>query len=214
MRRSGAGVAALMVIVFLGSPACASKHGLRNSWSSSFEFGTTHPYEAPVSFTEQPAYDSTTGTFRYSATIWSSKVTLYDRLGQEAEPVAGKVTPEEESLSRTFPNAVGIQVAYWGSASLMRTTMEFWRSQSSEDLRRQVTLVIDGKRIPPLHVLPRVSTTHYGGWLQIIFPRQVDGKPLLSRATRKVRLEIKDPNARVRLPFDVRKMIVDGEVMY
>jgi hypothetical protein len=83
---------------------------------------------------------------------------------------------------------------------------------------QRVTLVADGRRIQPVlvrsHIFDDGPGGGLGGWLQIFFPRQIEGKPLLRPDIKEVYLEIADPNAKVRLPFEVKKMIVNGELVY
>jgi hypothetical protein len=86
-----------------------------------------------------------------------------------------------------------------------------------------ITLITDGQRIRPLEIRydPGYAQETPRGWtidvrprFKVVFPRQADGKPVLTPEMKKAYLEIADPNGKVRLPFNVKRMTVRGEVVY
>ena len=59
-----------------------------------------------------------------------------------------------------------------------------------------------------------------GGVFQVTFPKQVDGKPILTPQDKEIKVEFPHPDiggqggARVLVKFNLRKMRVEGKVLY
>jgi hypothetical protein len=124
-----------------------------------------------------------------------------------------KTALEQQYLKQEFPDTVVFQVNYWGSRVWFRHSSDFWKAKTQEELTRLVTLVIDGKRIQPSRVTIKPQQSPWGG-LEVVFPRQIDGRPLLAPDMKEVILEVADPNEKVELRFEPRKMVVRGELVY
>jgi hypothetical protein len=199
---------------------CCSTQRLNSTspWISSFRLGAEPVYEhLPEEFKV-----GLTGLYlRYEATIWSafgSRTYLSAYYGRRYATADEAIALEQRSLRQNHPRMLCIRVEYWGSSGYVNASRDYWSAQSRQGLLRNVALVADGRRIQPLYVSSSIfddgAGGGLGGWLQIVFGRQTDGKPVLAPNMKEVYLEIADPNAKVKLPFDVTKMVVNGEVVY
>jgi hypothetical protein len=120
---------------------------------------------------------------------------------------------EQHYLKQKFPDTVVFQVAYRGSDVWFRHSSDFWKPKTQDELIRLVTLVVDGRRIQPARVVVKPEGSLWGG-LEVVFPRLIDGSPLFSPDMKEVILEVADPNEKVQLRFEPRKMVVRGELVY
>lgn len=135
----------------------------------------------------------------------------YDQL-----PRADRVSIENRFVKQPFPDTIVVRVWY---TSRHKNLAEYWLSRTREQLAQDIALVVDGTPVSPLDVQNEslVNQGHgfwFGGWLHVKFPRQLRGSPILSRSTRRVRVEITGAHGKVEIPFKVRRMMVRGELVY
>jgi hypothetical protein len=156
----------------------------------------------------------------YKATVVSARTMqqalarLVELGGRGKKPSRSERDALAGELERTFSSTVVFRVGYQGSRGFATATTGFWKGRPQEELMRAVTLVSDGMRIPAIKVEVEPSSGEGSGGFQVVFPRLLDGKAVLTHATKEFHIEIVDPNTTVRLPFDVKKMKVRGELVY
>ncbi len=124
----------------------------------------------------------------------------------------------ERLLGAHFPDTVVVYVTYGSNFQVYAREMAFhWQSQTTETLKNHVFLLASrGTKVPLLHYTPSEG----GGAFQLVFPRQYEGRPLVGPQDKKLQLEFPHPNiqeqgeVRVLIEFDVKKMLMDGVVVY
>ena len=141
----------------------------------------------------------------------------YDSLSPEQKQAIDKQA--EPYLSADFSNVVVISISY--STNNRASDLElarYWQSQTTETLKNVVYLSnTKGDKIP----VARYAAAQGGGRsFQFMFPREVDGKPLLSSQDKSVKLEFTYPtiggmgDGKAFMEFKVEKMIFDGNIAY
>lgn len=163
------------------------------------------PYRPP----EWPDYVWQGPQLTYTATVRSAWV-----IRKAALISLGAEWPESR-------DSVVIHISYYGAEGYRDKATEFWKARTPDELIGLVALITDGKRIPPRSVeldsgssMTFKGRTYFIPGFTIVFPRTAEGKPLLTPDMKKVYLEIADPNMRMRLPFNVEAMVVNGQVVY
>jgi hypothetical protein len=111
------------------------------------------------------------------------------------------------------PETAVVNIQYSGTPGYMDASWKFWRAQTQEQLARRIVLVTDSRSTYPVKVIV-LPARRESGHLLVAFPRDVEGRPLLTPDMKEVYLEVADPNGTLRLRFDVRKMMVRGELVY
>jgi hypothetical protein len=128
-------------------------------------------------------------------------------------------TKAEEFLSARFPDTVIVYVSYTTNVqNYDRELARHWQLQTTERLRNFVFLIgPKGDKVPLLRYTP----AHGGGReFQFAFPREFDGRPVLTAQDKSLKLEFPHPpigelgDARVLVEFKVDKMVMQGEVVY
>lgn len=138
----------------------------------------------------------------------------YDKLSPERQKVLDQQFAE--FLSREFADGIVVYVLYWSNVMAYSQEMgRRWQMLPPEVARNQIFLVGPRRqRITP------VSYEVAPGAFQVVFPREVNGQPLLTPDDKHFKIEFMHPNlgeqgdAQVVLEFDLRKMVVRGSVVY
>jgi hypothetical protein len=125
-----------------------------------------------------------------------------------------------EFLDREFEDSIVVYVSASSNVtSYYREMVSYWQARGQIELSTMAYLITQsGKKIAP----QRVQITENGGLgLQLIFPRQLDGKAVLDPANKKgISIEFQHPNigglgaARVLLEFKPNKMLYRGSLEY
>lgn len=188
-------------------------------WASTYTIGTV--LFQPVNQESAVSGRDTQPQMTYTAQFWSAKpvrqaiVRLqqlagkYDKLSAEQKKVFDDRVAQ--FLEMDSSEQVVIQVAYAGSQAFMLSVVRYWRQKTEGDLMQSFTLIAEGKRVSPVKV---VQSTGGGNELQLIFPRKINGEPLLTENSKEMRLEIIDPNETFTIPFKVKNMKLGSELVY
>ena len=169
------------------------------------------------------------------------------RRGQLAQGYA-KMTEEQRQtfdeqakqfLEATFADKVVVDVEYFSNVrGFLPDLANYWRSQNTERLRDKVYLLGANGRQASLaqYNPPRGDSQAF----QFVFPRAVDGKPLVGPEDNSLRVQIQQPElsirflevmragelgnvqtattattlAQVLVEFKVKKMILDGQLLF
>jgi len=140
----------------------------------------------------------------------------YDQMPPEQQQAFDQQA--ESLLAARFPETVVVDVTYGSNLPVYAREMAFhWQSQTTETVQNRVFLLgSGGVRLSPLSYAPSEG----GGAFRLVFPRQYEGQPLVSQQDKKLQLEFPHPNiggqgeARVLIEFEVKKMLLNGEVIY
>lgn len=125
----------------------------------------------------------------------------------------------QEFLSLESPDAVVIYVSYSTNVvTFYRELARHWQSLPTEQARKEIQLLGPrGKRIYPLTYAVPEGTD---GAFEVSFPKIVEGEPLLTPEDKELRLLLVHPDigqqgsANIYFHFDVRKMLINGKVVY
>lgn len=188
-------------------------------WANSYTIGTVifQPVNEPSAVEGRDTQPQIT----YTAQFWSAKPVRQAivRL-QQLDSKYDKLPPEQKKafddraakfLDMDLPDQIVIQVNYAASQAFLLSLTRYWRQKTEGDLKQSFTLIVEGKRMGPASV---VTSTGGGTEIQLLFPRKVNGEPLLHPENKEVRLEIRDPNETLTIPFKVKKMMVRNELIY
>lgn len=195
-------------------------------WAKSYAMGTvifeTVQQESTV------AGRDATPQITYQAQIWSARPIRQAIVRQQQlDPKYTKLSPEQKNtldeksakfIDTEFPDTVVVQVIYaTTSQAYERELARYWQSTSSEDLKRSINLIGAAGRFAPLQVTVAPGA---GREMQLIFPRLYKGEPMIGPNDKTLGLELPHPaigvlpGERVYIPFDVKKMIIDGKVIF
>jgi hypothetical protein len=141
----------------------------------------------------------------------------YESLPAEQKQEADKRA--EAFLSADVSNAVVITVTYdINDRNNMLELARHWQSQTTDTLKTTVYLSnTKGDKVP---VARYAAEQGAGRRFQFMFPREVNGKPLLSSQDKSVKLEFTYPviggmgDGKAFMEFKVDKMIFDGNIAY
>ncbi|MFQ5927725.1 MAG: hypothetical protein ACE5MH_09875 [Terriglobia bacterium] len=125
----------------------------------------------------------------------------------------------EKFLAKRFPNRVVLHVAYSANLGLDdRELARYWRKQTTDTLRNFIFLIGGkGKKVPLLRYIAGEGQRRE---FQLVFPRHHEGRPLLGPGDKSLALEFPHPRIgvlgerRAFIEFKVKKMLVDGRVVY
>ncbi|MGH9769375.1 MAG: hypothetical protein ACREAB_18275, partial [Blastocatellia bacterium] len=141
----------------------------------------------------------------------------YDQMSpekkQEFDERAGKF------LTADFNEMVMVHVSYNASVQVYdRDLARYWHSQTTETLKNTTFLIAsDGEQIQPMQY---TASTGAGREFQLIFPRTINGQPLIGPKDKSIKIEFKHPRvgnegeARVLLEFKADKMTINNTVVY
>jgi hypothetical protein len=121
----------------------------------------------------------------------------------------------EEYLSSGPSNSIIVYIEYTTNHPPYELDLaHWWQSQTTAAFKNSTHLII-GK-----NWIPITSYTPAERGFQFIFPRELDGKPVLSANDKSIKLEFPYPDiggvgdGRVLLEFKVKKMMINGDVAY
>lgn len=143
-----------------------------------------------------------------------------ERKYEELPPEQKQALDEQygKFIAAEFPQTVLVQVLYsTNSQEYDRELTRYWQSQSPEALKQQIYLIGGPGRIAPLGVQVAGGA---GGEIQLIFPREFEGRPMAGPDDKHLALEFLSPaigilpSERVYIRFEIKKMKVDGDVIY
>ncbi len=94
----------------------------------------------------------------------------------------------EKFLGAEFPDNVVVRVVFVSNIpNTQRTLMQFWQQQTLESVKDSTFLIGPNKqKIPPLSF----SVAHGGNEFQFIFPRKVNGEPIIGPSDKTVGFEM------------------------
>jgi hypothetical protein len=96
-----------------------------------------------------------------------------------------------EFLTRQFPDAIVVGVEYSAStADFDREMATYWQQQTLELLKNSTYLIARGKRIPPQQLFVSPGA---GREFELIFPRMVDGQPIVTADDKSFVIEFQYP---------------------
>ena len=97
----------------------------------------------------------------------------------------------------------------------------YWQTQSQEEVRFRFNLICAAGRIAPSQVIVQPAGTGEEAAFHLIFPRMINGKPAADANLKQLGIEVASPGIdgvlppeRVFIPFKVKNMVVEGEVIY
>ena len=194
-------------------------------WANSYTIGTVI-FET-VQQQSAVAGRESTPQVTYRAQLWSARpIRQAIARMQQLDPKYGKLTPEQRQeldqrlakfIGTEFPNTVVVQVSYNTTQAYDGALARFWQSQSQAELRETIKLIGVGGRVAALQVIVAPGA---GREIQMIFPRQFQGKPLIGPDDKQLGLEFLSPALgtlaaeRVYIKFDVKKMMMDEKLVY
>jgi hypothetical protein len=125
----------------------------------------------------------------------------------------------EKFLSANFADTVLVHVSYNANVQVYdRELARYWHGQTTETLKNTTFLIVaNGQKIQPIRY---TTSTGAGREFQLIFPRQVNGQPLVGPKDKPLKLELKHPRTgdqneqHVLIEFKVDKMTMQGNVIY
>lgn len=152
---------------------------------------------------------------------------------EQLDPKYKKLGPDEQKafdersqkfIDTDFSGQVVIQLSYTTINAYSLPLARFWQTQPQDDLRKRFILITAVGRLEPVQVLYASGGQGGGGEFQLIYPRTVNGVALVNPDFKKLGLEFPHPHVpelsnvlpgeRAFLPFNVKRMIVNGEVLY
>jgi len=141
----------------------------------------------------------------------------YDKLSPEQK--AQFDLSVKEFMSVSYEDAVVVDVSYDHNVPSQDLTIaRFWQTQTRDLLKNQVYLYgSKGKKVPLAdYKIGQGAQRKF----QFIFPRQFDGKPIATAEDKNIVLEFPYPVAsgmgdgRGRVEFNVKKMMINGQLVY
>ena len=142
----------------------------------------------------------------------------YDLADPEKKEAMRKQT--DGFVNRTYDDIIVVHVIYGSNVQeYNRDLATFWQTRYSEGTVPQDTFLHGsrGQKIAPVRMIsPKGGAQEF----ELIFPRMVEGKPLLERDDKAISLEFVSPSvggvnsSRVFMEFTVDKMVLDGQLIY
>lgn len=125
----------------------------------------------------------------------------------------------EQFLALEFPNTVVVYISFTSNVTLdERELQQHWQKQTTDTLKNFVFLVgSEGVKAPLQEYIVGKGAAQV---FQFIFPREVEGRPLVGPTDKRLQLEFPHPKLRnqeakrVLVEFKVNKMLVDGQLVY
>lgn len=141
----------------------------------------------------------------------------YDSFTEEQKKAFDRDT--QAFLAKSFADTVIVYVSYSSNVAVDdRELALHWQSQTTDTLKNFVFLIRpNGEKVP---ILGYVVSQGAGREFQFVFPRSVDGRPLISPGDKTLQLEFPHPKirdqkeGRVLMSFGVDKMLVNGAIVY
>lgn len=161
---------------------------------------------------------------RQALVRWSQLASDYETMSPEQRQEFD--AQAERYLAASFPEIVLLNVGFSSNTQeWLRDLDNYWKKQTTETLRNFVFLIAHGgEKIPLLqYVPPRGGSSEF----QLAFPRRYQGKPILIPEDKAIKLELPPPPMEpghpdrrhafpmhVLVEFKVKKMLVDGKLVY
>jgi hypothetical protein len=200
---------------------------LRDSpWANSYTLGQAL-FQTVKEESTVPGRD-TSPQITYLAQIWSARpvreaMVRQQRLDPKYKQLSAeqKKQLEEKSakfIETEFSDTVVVQVFYSStSQSYDRELSQYWQKQSEDSLRQTTYLIGAPGRVSPMHaqVAPGAARE-----MQFIFPRVVNGQPLVGPKDKELSLELAHPTIgiipeeRVFIRFEVKKLMTGGKPVF
>lgn len=122
-------------------------------------------------------------------------------------------------LTRSYEDSIVVDVAYdCNITPMLRELARIWQSTPDNTVPTDTHLILDsGARVSPVRfVSPKSGAYEF----ELIFPRVVNGEPVISESSKTVGLEFPHPTVgdfprqRVYVEFKPDKMAMNGKVVY
>jgi hypothetical protein len=142
----------------------------------------------------------------------------YDRLDTEKQDSMRKQT--EGFLNRKYDDVIVVHVTYESNVvDYNRDLATFWQTHYAEGTVPQEAF-LNGSRGQKVAPVRMVSPKGGAQEFELIFPRVVEGKPLLEQGDKTISVEFASPavggvgSSRVFVEFKVDKMALNGQLIY
>jgi Spy/CpxP family protein refolding chaperone len=138
-----------------------------------------------------------------------------------------RLTPEQKAdldarhkqlVEEAFADRIVVQVVYSTTALAYRSELATrWQAQAEEVLKQEINLITERGRVPPARVFVGGGA---GGEIQLIFPRTVNGRPVIEVGDKNVSVEFQHPTVgvlsgeRIFVEFKVKNMTVGKDVLF
>ena len=141
----------------------------------------------------------------------------YDQMTPEQKQNYDRKT--ENYLSAKFPDTVVIYVEYWSTTDNDRAEMgQYWAKQTTDTLKKSTFLVgTSGLKAPLQQYVAGQGDTHA---FQFVFPRLVDGHPVVGPQDESLRVEFVHPSVHNRgekpfvVEFKLKSLELGGQPVY
>jgi hypothetical protein len=141
----------------------------------------------------------------------------YDRMSPEEKKAFDREA--ERYLSSAAGGDLIVHVEYrTNSQSVDRDVRNFWQSIPKGSIPEGAALILpDGQRVAPTRY---VSSPQGDRSFELIFPREVNGRPLISAADKSLKVEFQSPGNRelrcgtMQVEFSVQQLVFKGELAY
>ena len=141
----------------------------------------------------------------------------YDKMAPEQQQAFDQQTAG--LLNAQFADTVMLVVTYGSNVDVYdKPLARYWQHQTTETLKNFVFLAgRPGEKVPLLRYTVAGGA---GREFRLIFPREYEGRPLLGPAGKTLQLEFLHPSirgqpgVRVLIEFKVKKMLMQGAVVY
>ena len=142
----------------------------------------------------------------------------YDQMDPEQKDSLNKQT--QGFLNRNYDDVIVVHVVYGSNVpEYNRDLAAFWQTHYSEGTVPQEAFLDGpkGRKVTPIRLIsPRGGAQEF----ELIFPRVVDGKPLVEPGDKTIGVEFVSPalnqvaESRVFVEFKVDKMMLNGQLIY
>jgi hypothetical protein len=195
-------------------------------WAQSYTFkrAVIAPLQQPQSPTMEPL-----PFINYQVMVLSA-LPVRQALVRASQIAAGydKWSPEQQKefdqkstafLDANYADKIVFRVSYASNVvNDDRELMRYWRSQTKETLKNTVYLIRDnGQKLPLMNYTVAQGSAHE---IELIFPRQYEGRPVVSAQDAEVKLEFVHPTIRIHpeqrvlIKYKVKKMLVRNELLF
>lgn len=120
-------------------------------------------------------------------------------------------------VESSYADRVVVQIEYRSTPLALRSELAtLWQTQSEGGLKQEIFLISPRGRIPPA----RIFVAPGGGDIQLMFPRVVEGRPILEPTDKRLGLEFLHPTVgvltaeRVFVEFKVKNLVLNNELLY
>jgi len=138
----------------------------------------------------------------------------YDKMTPEQKAAFDKQA--EEYVNRSFEDRIVIHVNYWTNLpGIERELANLWQSVRPDAI--PVNIYLMGRKGTRIHPARFVSPPGSAMEFEVIFPRIVDGQPIVDETTKNLMLELPGVGfgeERLLLQFKAEKMKFKGEQVY